>query len=143
MIFALMDYQGGFDSFVGMTIFQPIIAAVFSGLTIFFCAVLGLPIRLIKSVKKWWTQHFYIAIGLTLLGLTFLILSLTPHFIQQTTIVRDELEIAKSIPHVGLAITGWLLTAFSILHTYPPDRLLRKAQNIRHLSESSASDTEM
>ena len=130
MFFALLDYEGGFESLVGMAIFQPIIAVIISIFSILFCLVLGLPIRLIKTLRKWWSRNFYIAIALTFLGLTFLGLSFMPQFIEQATITRDDLEVTKAIPHAGLAITGWLLTTFSILHTYPPERLIIKVQNI-------------
>ena len=130
MIFAFLDYEGGFDSFVGLTIFQPIFAAILSILTIFCCLLIGLPIRLITKLNSWWTRHFYIAILLTSFGLALLGLSLTPQFIETTTITRNGLETTKEIPNGGLVIIGWLLTAFSTLHIYPPNRMTRKAQEI-------------
>lgn len=128
MIFALMDYQGGFDSLVGMIIFQPLIAVILSSITIVGCMVAGLPIRLIKSLNHWWTKHFYISILLTLIGLGFLVLSILPSFIQQTIVIIDDTEMMKSIPNVGFAIGGWFLTAFSALHIYPPMVLSVEAQ---------------
>lgn len=130
MVFALLDYAGGFESFVGLALFQPIMAVILAALTIFCCLILGLPIRLIKKVNMWWSQHFYIAIGLTLLGLTLLVLSLAPQFIEKAIVTTEGFEMTKEIPNSGLAITGWFLTAFSILHTYPPQRLTAKAQSI-------------
>ena len=130
MVFALLDYEGGFDSFIGLALFQPIMAVVLAALTIFCCLILGLPIRLIKKVKTWWSRHFYIAIGLTLLGLTLLVLSLTPQFIEETIVTSEGFEMTKEIPNIGLAVAGWLVTAFSVLHTYPPEQLTVKAQSI-------------
>jgi len=130
MVFAILDYQGGFDSFIGMVIFQPIMAALLSGLTIICCMTVGFPIRLIKNLNEWWTRHFYVAFILSLVGLTLIGLSLTPQFIEETTISTDEMEIVKSLPNFGLIITGWFVTAFSILHIYPPHSLKVKAQHI-------------
>ena len=130
MIFAILDYEGGFDSFFGMAIFQPIIAALLSGLTIICCLTLGLPIRLIKPFNKWWTRHFYIAFFLVLVGLTLIGLSFTPQFREETVVSTGEMELVKSIPNLALVIIGWFLTAFSLLHIYPPDWLKLKAQRI-------------
>jgi hypothetical protein len=130
MVFAILDYQGGFDSFIGMAFFQPIMAALLSGLTIICCMTVGLPIRLIKNLKEWWTRHFYLAFILALVGLTLIGLSFTPHFIEERTVSTGEMEIVKSIPNLGLVITGWLVTAFSLLHIYPPHNLKVKAQLI-------------
>lgn len=130
LVFALLDYEGGFDGFVGLTLFQPIMAVILSALTIFYCLIIGLPIRLIWKLNSWWTQHFYLAILLTFIGLTMLGLSFTPQFIEINTITIDGLEITKDVPNAGLAITGWLLTAFSTLHIYPPKRLTKKVQDI-------------
>jgi hypothetical protein len=130
MVFALLDYEGGFDSFVGLTIFQPVLAVILSALTIFCCLIFGLPIRLINKLNYWWTQHFYLSILLTFIGLILLGLSLNPDFIETTTITSDGLETTKKIPNSRLVITGWILTAFSALHIYPPRKLTIKAQGI-------------
>ncbi len=130
MIFALMDYQGGIDGFIGMAIFQPIMGAILSVLTILVCFLLGLPIRLIRKVRVWWSRRFYIAIGLTFVGLILLGLSFMHHFMQVATILRDGIEITKSIPNGGLVISGWFLTAFCILHTFPPEGMKIKVQQL-------------
>ena len=130
MVFALLDYGGGFDSFIGLTLFQPIIAVVISILTILCCLIIGLPIRLISRMKSWWTRHFYVSILLILIGLILLGLSLTPYFIESTTIIKDGFETTEKIPNNGLVITGWFLTAFSTLHMYPPKQLIDKAQTL-------------
>lgn len=46
MILVLLDYQGGFDGFIGTTFFQPIIGGLISIVTIGICLLIGLPIRI-------------------------------------------------------------------------------------------------
>ncbi|KAB1155921.1 hypothetical protein F7018_11470 [Tenacibaculum aiptasiae] len=130
MAFAILDYESGFDSFIGLALFQSAFAIILSILTIFCCLILGLPIRLINKLNNWWTKHFYFAILLTFVGLILLGLSLTPNFTETTTITRNELKVTKKIPNSGLVITGWILTAFSTLHIYPPNQLTSKAKDI-------------
>jgi hypothetical protein len=130
MVFALMDYQSGIDSFIGMTFFQPILAAIFAIITIIACGILGLPIRLNKKIKKWWTTHFYISIMGTVCGLTLLGISLMPYSTETIKTQIEGAEIMKEIPNSILVLTGWFLTAFSTLHLYPPNNLKRKIENI-------------
>ena len=130
MIFALLDYEGGFDRILGLAVFQPIVAIILSSLTIIFCFLLGLPIRIVSAINVWWTKHFYLAIVLVLLGIVFLILSITPHFMTQASITTGGEQVIKSIPHGPLVILGWFLTGFSILHCYPPYWLYVKVKNV-------------
>jgi hypothetical protein len=130
MIFALMDYQGGFDSFVGLALFQPILAVILSSLTVLICLILGLPIRLIRKLNQWWTKNFHLALILTFVGMILLVVSTLPEFLEQKKIIIDNDEIVKMIPNMGIALTGWFLTAFSILHTYPPNILRVKTQEM-------------
>lgn len=128
MLLAILDYQGGFDSFFGLIIVQPIIAIIVSVLTVIICFVIGLPIRLNSSVKSWWTRHFYLSILSVLIGILLIILSLLPYFSETVSIVEDEVEQIKQVPNVLLFGCGWFITAFSLLHTFPPS-LYRMIQN--------------
>jgi hypothetical protein len=85
MVFALLDSDFGLDGLFGLVIFQPIIAIILSGLTIFVCLIVGLPIRLYNRLNYWWTTNFYIAIIGTVIGLTLLFLSLLPTFSETAT----------------------------------------------------------
>jgi hypothetical protein len=120
MVFALLDSDFGFDGLFGLIIFQPILAIILSGLTIFVCLIAGLPIRLNNRLNYWWTTNFYIAIIGTIIGLTLLFLALLPNFSETVTYDLDGLPTSKQIPNSTFSYIGWLLTAFSILHTYPP-----------------------
>ena len=123
MVFALLDSDFGLDGLFGLIVFQPIIAIILSGLTIFVCLIVGLPIRLNSKLNYWWTTNFYIAIIGTIIGLTFLFLALLPIFSETVTYDLNGQPTLKHIPSSILSISGWLLTAFSMLHIYPPRRL--------------------
>jgi len=120
MIFVLLDYQGGIDSFIGTTLFQPIIGGLISMVTIGICLLIGLPIRISSRVNKWWTSRIWLSLLGILAGLSLMILSLLPSMKETiTTIVEGEI-IQKQIPDIGFAATGWFLTGFSLLHLFPP-----------------------
>jgi amino acid transporter len=129
MLFALLDSNFGFDGLFGLAVFQPILAVTLSGLTIFVCLILGLPIRLNNKLHYWWTTNFYIPIIGTAIGLTFLFLALLPTFNETVTYDLDGELTLKQIPNSMLSITGWLLTAFSILHIYPPRQLTERVKD--------------
>jgi hypothetical protein len=129
MLLALLDSEGGIDGFVGL-VFCLFIAAFLSALTIILCFIVGLPLRLNKSIYKWWTDHFYISIILTIIGLLLLFLSLTPQYIDTVTIQIDGQNKLKQIPDSIFSITGWFLTAFATLHLFPPNKLKDKIKNI-------------
>jgi hypothetical protein len=121
MLFALSDYQGGFDEMVGMVIFQPIVAGIVTVLTIIICFIAGLPIRLNKGIYNWWTNKIYIPILGICCGMGLLILSFFPYFLQATTVIEPNgEEITRTIPSIHLVLTGWFLVAFSTLHLFPP-----------------------
>lgn len=126
MVFALLDSDFGFDGLFGLVIFQPIIAIILSGLTIFCCLIVGLPIRLNNKLNSWWTTNFYVSIIGAFIGLTFLVLALLPTFSETVTYDLDGVPTLKQIPNSILSFSGWFLTAFSLLHIYPPRQLTEK-----------------
>ncbi len=130
MVFALLDSDFGFDGLFGLVIFQPIIAIIISGLTIFVCLIVGLPIRLNNKLNFWWTTNFFVSIIGTIIGLTFLVLALLPTFSEAATYDLDGVPTLKQVPNSTFSYIGWLLTAFSILHTYPPRQLTEKIKSI-------------
>lgn len=123
MLFALLDNNFGIDGLMGLFVFQPLLAIIISILTIFICITFGLPIRLNKKLNQWWTVHFYIAIIGFIIGLIALILSLLPVF-TVTVLVDNELQFYKQTPNTILVSLVWFLTAFSLLHLYPPNRVI-------------------
>ena len=129
MFAAIWESEWGLDGIVELG-FQVIWAVIISILTIICCGILGLPIRLVKVLNQWWTRHFYIAILMTVFGLLLIVISMTPQYIEQTTEWLDGQKTTRETPNGVLLISGWFLTAFSILHTYPPNRLKRILLNL-------------
>ena len=129
MIFAISDFRGGFDGITGITIFQPIMAIVFSLITIFTCGLIGLPIRINKKLNKWWRTKFYISLILTFIGVILCILSFFQTLVQQIEYEIDGITEMEIIPNNYLAIFGWFLIAFGILHSFPPYNLQEKLTN--------------
>jgi hypothetical protein len=117
MIFVLLDYDGGFEALVGTIVFQPIIALIISGLTTICCFVIGLPIRLNGHLRNWWFKYSRFDLILLLVSLILLVLSIT--FSETQSILVDEQQIEKSVPRLDLAIFGWFLLSFSIIHYFP------------------------
>lgn len=130
MVYALFDSDFGFDGLFGLVIIQPIIGAILSLLTIFLCLLAGLPIRLNKNLNHWWTTHFYISLLGAVCGLIFLALAFLPNLQDTVTTQIDGQETIKHIPNSFLAYTGWFLTAFSLLHLYPPRQLTDKIKSM-------------
>lgn len=128
MVFAIHDSDFGFDGLVGLIVFQPVVAIMLSTLTIIVCLIVGLPIRLNHKLNYWWTTNFYIAIIGIVCGLCLLMLALLPSFSETVTYELDGVPTLKQIPHSTLSYIGWLLTSFSMLHTYPPRQLTEKIE---------------
>jgi len=130
MLFALLDSDFGIDGFFGLFIIQPIIGLVLSVLTIIVCSTVGLPIRLNKKLNHWWIEKFYISIIGAVCGLILLFMALLPNLSETVTLIVDKQETIKQIPNSTLSYIGWFLTAFSLLHTYPPRQLTERIKKI-------------
>jgi hypothetical protein len=85
--------------------------------TIVICLLVGLPIRLIPKVHKWWYSNSYIAfIGL---ALGFLTIYVSSNFTDTIKVVENETEVIKQIPNYTILGIGWFTSAFFLLHFYP------------------------
>lgn len=132
MVFALLDNEFGFDGLFGLFIIQPLIAVIISSLTILICLLLGLPIRLNKKINYWWTTNFYVSIIGAFVGLILLYLASLTNFRETVSTNIDGQEMIKQIPNSTLTYIGWILTTFSILHSFPPRRLIEKIKTLIH-----------
>jgi hypothetical protein len=130
MVYAFFDNDFGFDGLFGLVVIQPIIGVLLSLLTIFLCSLVGLPIRLNKNLNRWWRTHFYISLLCVVFGLTFLVLAFLPNLQHTVTTEIHGQTTIKHIPNSYLAITGWFLTAFTLLHLYPPQQLTDKIKSM-------------
>lgn len=126
MIFAISDFRGGFDEIIGIAVFQPIMALIFSLITIFICGLIGLPIRFNKKINKWWRERFYLSIILTFIGLLICVISFLPNLVQKVEYEINGIIEMVSIPNLTLFVSAWFLIAFGILHLFPPYKLEKK-----------------
>ena len=126
MLFAAFDYQGGIANFVGLAIFQPILAIFISFLTIIICGIIGLPIRINNRFNEWWRTNFYVAIVFGIIGFIFCLFSVFPTFIEQVEYRMDGLELTATVPNRFFSISGWFLIAFGLLHLFLPYKLEEK-----------------
>ncbi len=129
MLFALFDYTGGFPNFVGIILFQPLMAIFFSIITIFICGIFGLPIRLNRRINTFWKNHFYLAISLALLGLILCGISIHPNLVEEIT-WTDCIEYKHLIPNMYLSISGWFMVGFGLFHTFIPLKIEHKIKHI-------------
>lgn len=135
MILILLEYRGGFDALVGTVFFQPFIGALMSMITIAVCLLLGLPIRFIDKVSTWWTKRIWLPILGIIIGPSLLILSF---LLKHTTLVDQNIQIQT--PNPGLAVAGWFILAFALLHLFPPHRFMVWSEEmLRKLSGRGAS----
>lgn len=110
---AVTVYDGIFS-----VIFQPIMGAIFSGIAIFLLLILGLPIRLSKNLNNWWKSHWWLPIVIGTAAFIMMCLSWLPYF--RVKVLDTEMDVMLDSFHPVLAIGGWLLTLFAVLHFYPP-----------------------
>ena len=130
MIFVLLDYQGGIEGFLGTILFQPLLGGTFSLVTIGVCVLLGLPIRINRTINLWWTRNLWVQIGTLLIGICCLILSGHPSLRDTITTITENQSGQKEIPNLTFATTGWVLTAFSMLHIFPSSNLTLRTERI-------------
>lgn len=96
-----------------------IIPPILISITIGICLLLGLFIKRIPKIYKWWLSKPFITFLSLLIGLILLVLTLNPAFIETKTILVNDQETIQETPNNYLLIIGWFLTAFSSLHFYP------------------------
>jgi hypothetical protein len=120
LVFALLDMDD-FDMITegAFLIVQPIFAIILSTLTIIACIIIGLPIRLIPRVRNWWSQRPILPLLGLAIGVGLLLLSLNANLMETKKVIIGDIEKEKEIPNYPLALTGWLMTAFSLLHCFP------------------------
>lgn len=135
MFFAILDYGGGIEGFIGLTFFQTFLALIFVFVTVIFCLVLGLPIRLNSKIKEWWIRNYFISIAGFCIGLLFLLLSLMPYF-AETIAVFDESgnQTSKTVLRNSLVGIGWFLVGFFVLHLFPPKQFISRIKSMLQVS---------
>jgi hypothetical protein len=119
-VYALFDIDDlGFDSLVAFVLFQPLFAFLLVTLTILLGVLIGLPIRLNHRIKLWWYTKPLIPIIGAAIGLILLGSALLPSLREIKQINIDGVVQSKQVPNTSLAVSGWFITAFSLLHFFP------------------------
>lgn len=120
LVFALLDTEEiDILNVIAFFIFQPIFGILLSSFTIIICLVAGLPIRLIPRVYNWWIRKPLVSFAGCSAGVILLLASLYPDFTETTEVLINMENRVKQVPNLNLAVAGWFLTAFSLLHFYP------------------------
>ncbi len=134
IIFALLqEDKFGFPFLVIM----PIMAFVISLLIVIACAIIGLPIRLVPVIKRWWIRRPIIVFVGATIGVILLVLSYFPDFKENVNIVIKNVNKTKQIPNQDMVLAGWFLTTFSLLHFYPENMLRWISKKINSLNVNS------
>ncbi|MFZ6013710.1 MAG: hypothetical protein ACOYXT_25450 [Bacteroidota bacterium] len=120
MMLAISDYTGGIDKFAGLMVIQPVLGAIFAVLTVVICFIIGLPIRVISTVRHWWIARTFVPVLGIAFGLILLILSYLSPWRGSVSEIADGFELQQEIPNLTLVLSGWFATTFFILHTFPP-----------------------
>lgn len=96
------------DDGVGAFLLCLLAAVVVSAISAVFVVVVGLPLRFTRRVRLWWIRNGELAIAGSVAGAGLLIASV--------------LLGGGGAPNGWLLVPGWLLLAFSLAHTWWPDR---------------------
>jgi hypothetical protein len=84
--------------------------------TVVVAVIIGLPIRLVPPVRRWWIQHAYVAfIGLVTGGALLV-------FAWAFSTIEQYEGYPQWVPNPWLLLSGWLLFAFSLTHLWWPRR---------------------
>lgn len=120
IIYALADNdEADMANAIGFLLFQPLWGFILTSITIAICLLIGLPIRLMARVKQWWYEKPVIPLLGFVIGLLLLLLAFNDAFTETVQVVIDGEPTQKQAPNSAIAITGWFVTAFSLLHFYP------------------------
>lgn len=124
LIYALLDGdKDNLDNPIAFFLFQPILGLIISSITVAACLIVGLPIRLVKRLQLWWYAKPAIPLLGAAIGLVLLLLAFYPAWEETMQVVVDGELTQKQVPNTVLSLTGWFVTAFSLLHFYPQSAL--------------------
>jgi len=97
-----------------------LLGLVFTSFALMPVFVVGLPIRLIDSVERWWRAHWWVAIVLVVIAVGLLYASWLPG--NRSRYFDHNLGRAIDSPHPWLGLGGWFLVMFAVGHYYSPTR---------------------
>ena len=106
-----------YDGILSM-MFQPIVGAILTLIAIAVMSLVGLPVRLMRPLNNWWRKHWWIVFVIGAVAFLMMYASWMPQF--RTTVLDPETDMEVASFDPTLAVGGWLLTIFAVLHFYPP-----------------------
>jgi hypothetical protein len=104
----LLLASGYADGGVGPFLLSLLAAVIASAITTVFVVVIGLPLRFTRRARLWWIRNGELALAGSAVGVGLL--------------VASAVLGAGEAPNGWLLVPGWLLLAFSMAHSWWPDR---------------------
>jgi hypothetical protein len=104
----LLLSTGYADDGVGALLLCLLAAVVVSAISTVFVVVVGLPLRFTRRLRLWWIRNGELAIAGVVVGAAL--------------VVASAFLGAGGAPNGWLLVPGWLMLAFSLAHTWWPDR---------------------
>jgi uncharacterized membrane protein YqgA involved in biofilm formation len=98
-------------------ILQPLIGVAFTAAAIAVLLVFGLPLRLSRRLNLFWRQSWWTSFITAIVAFGLMLASWMPQF--RVQVYDPELEEKVQSFHPALAIVGWMLAIFVVLHFYP------------------------
>ena len=111
-----------YDGILSM-MFQPIMGTILTMIAIAAMSLVGLPIRLMRRLNDWWRKRWWVVFVIGTIAFLMMYASWMPQF--RTKVLDPETHMEVASFHPMLAVGGWLLTIFAVLHFYPPLPWLR------------------
>ncbi|MDP9904689.1 hypothetical protein [Arthrobacter bambusae] len=116
---------GGADG--DTTVFGLLLGLVFvPGLTMMVTAVIGLPIRLIPGIRRWWIRYGGIAIFGIFLSFGMIVYGCATGHEASYTDQELSLPVTGYEPDGTYVLPGWFALAFFATHTWIPPRWKKK-----------------
>jgi hypothetical protein len=120
MLAMMMTTYDGLPSLV----LQPFMGAIFAFVAVFLCLLIGLPIRLVTSVRRFWRRLWWLPFVFGAVGFLLMVLSWTPF---RQTVYDSVRGMPVQTFQPALALGGWLLSIFAALHFwFPLPRFFRR-----------------
>ncbi|RZJ75962.1 MAG: hypothetical protein EOO45_03930 [Flavobacterium sp.] len=124
MIYAVMDIvEVETVNLVGLFTYQIVAGLTVTLLTVFCCILVGLPIRLRSRVNSFWRKNSFIWVGMLCLGIMLMVIAWNDYFSSKVHVEPSNIE--KEIPNYWLSVTGWLFSAFALVHSYTRDAYIQ------------------
>lgn len=110
---AMTVYDGAMSLVV-----QPFLGAIVTSLALMPVFAVGLPIRFIAPINRFWLRCWWLSLVLGVISLGLMYASWLPA--NRVQIMHPELKVPVDSFEPWRAIGGWLLAMFAAGHFYPP-----------------------